>query len=99
MEKEARNEAILQTYKNRGIEVKYSLMFIDNNTGEESQKCEYYTEEQIDKFVASFKPEEIRNITIIGIPNLRFSDTEHSGWNQMVIHQGVATIPKTAGKK
>ena len=99
MEKEERAEVILREYKNRGIEVKYSLLFIDKNTNEESYRCEFFTEDQIDKFMASFKPEELRNITIIGMPNLRFSDASLNGINHKVFHQGVSTNPKGTGNK
>lgn len=86
---EERREKILQSYKNRGVQIKYSLEIIDERTKEESYECKWLTEAQVSKFIASFKPEELQNLTIIGWSNLRFSDADLSELNSRVFHQGV----------
>lgn len=86
---EERREKILQSYRNRGVQIKYSLMITDERTKEMSDDGKWMTQEQVTRFLASFKPEELKHFTIIGWSSLRFADADLSELNSRVFHQGV----------
>ncbi|MRS02181.1 hypothetical protein EG832_02975 [bacterium] len=79
----------------------FSLLFIDMNTKETSYDNRSMTAEQVEKFISKFSKEELRNITVIGMSNVRFATSEDEALSKRIFHQGVVTktIPKRSGNK
>lgn len=80
----------------------FSLLFIDVNTKETSYDNRApMTAEQVEKFLSKFSKEELRNITVVGMSNVRFATSEDEALSKRVFHQGVVTkaIPKRSGSK
>lgn len=69
----------------------FSLLFIDENTKETSYDSRAMTVDQVKELISKFSKDEFRNITVIGLSNVRFATSEDEALSKRIFHQGVVT--------